>query len=521
VNHEKRMTPFQDSQVEKTLWSWVVAALAFAVVLTGFMGFLSWRSGSQATQEADWVGHTRAVEVALAETVKDAVDVETGARGYAATGDEVFLEPYQRGQAAVDVDLGRLRQLTADNPSEQRRLDVLQPQINARNEAAERTVQDRRVSGVVPEKASFLEGKRRMDEVRATITEMQSEEGRLLEQRTSKAQEARHSMGIVNAVSTLTGMVLLLLAGFGIGREITNNTRLHARLNVLNADLETRVEERTAELQAEMAERRKGEQEICRLNAHLEQRVRERTAELEAANKELEAFTYSVSHDLRAPLRHIGAFTKMLVEEHAAAIPPEAQHYLERIQQGTRRMGLLVDDLLNLARIGRQELRLQVTGLDSIARDVIAELGSESAGRIVEWKIGSLPYVEGDPALLKQVLQNLLSNALKYSRPRATAVIEIGQLQHHGSPVIFVRDNGVGFSMKYADKLFGVFQRLHRAEDFEGTGVGLATVQRIIHKHGGRVWAEAELDQGATFYFTLTAATVTAPQPAVATEIGA
>ena len=166
-------------------------------------------------------------------------------------------------------------------------------------------------------------------------------------------------------------------------------------------------------------------------------------------------------------------------------------------------MGQLVDELLTLARVGRQAPNLQVTGLNSLVQEVIGILQPEIEGRQVEWKITDLPFVECDPTLLKQVFQNLISNALKYSRPRAQAVIEIGQTRENGQPVVFVRDNGVGFSMKYADKLFGVFQRLHRSEDFEGTGVGLATVQRILKKHQGTAWAEAELDKGATFYFTL------------------
>ena len=225
--------------------------------------------------------------------------------------------------------------------------------------------------------------------------------------------------------------------------------------------------------------------------------------ELAASVQELEAFTYSVSHDLRAPLRHISGFSKILSEEYGSSLAPEAQHHLQRIQDGTHRMGMLVDDLLNLARLGRRDLSLQVAGLKSIADEVIAELGPDCEGRQVEWKIGDLPFVECDPGLIKQVFQNLLSNAVKFTRPRRPAVIEIGQETQAGTLVLFVRDNGVGFNMKYADKLFGVFQRLHRAEDFEGTGVGLATVQRIIQKHGGRIWAQAELDKGATFYFTL------------------
>jgi signal transduction histidine kinase/CheY-like chemotaxis protein len=243
--------------------------------------------------------------------------------------------------------------------------------------------------------------------------------------------------------------------------------------------------------------------ENARFATQLERRIEERTAELTNANKELEAFTYSVSHDLRAPLRHIKGFAEILAQDYGAQMEPRLRESLDRIREGTQRMAELVEDLLRLSQFGRTDLRWQVTALDSVLSEVLQELKSETEGRDIEWKIGALPQVNCDAALMKQVFVNLLSNALKYTRPRARPVIQVGILQEDPIPTLFVRDNGVGFDMRYADKLFGIFQRLHRSEDFEGTGAGLAIVQRILNRHHGRIWAEAEPERGATFYFTI------------------
>lgn len=250
----------------------------------------------------------------------------------------------------------------------------------------------------------------------------------------------------------------------------------------------------------DITERREAEEKIRQLNADLELRVRERTEELIAANREMEGFTYSVAHDLRAPLRHMDAFSKILMEDFSDNLPEEALRYLKAIRDGSRTLSRLVEDLLNLARIGRQELHREPVDMTEMLRTVISDVRADVPERNIEWRIQPLPMLECDPGLMRQVLVNIISNAVKYSRPRALAVIEIGPIQTESEKGFYVKDNGVGFDMKYLDKLFGVFQRLHRVEDFEGTGVGLAIVHRIVRKHGGRIWVEAALGEGATFY---------------------
>ena len=245
------------------------------------------------------------------------------------------------------------------------------------------------------------------------------------------------------------------------------------------------------------------DKEIRLLNADLERRVVARTAEFEAANKELEAFSYSVSHDLRAPLRHIDGFVELLTKHASSTLDEKGRRHLATISGAARKMGALIDDLLAFSRMGRAEMRKTSVNLASLAEEVVQDLKVDAKDRRVDWKFGPLPTVHGDPAMLRLVFQNLFSNAIKYSGPRDAARIEVDAQPQNGEIVVSVRDNGVGFDPTYAHKLFGVFQRLHGPTEFEGTGIGLANVRRIVSRHGGRTWAEGAIGQGATFYFSL------------------
>jgi K+-sensing histidine kinase KdpD len=276
----------------------------------------------------------------------------------------------------------------------------------------------------------------------------------------------------------------VLIASFaGVRRRIENDLT-HARDH----------------LQIELEHRKQQEGEILKLN----QELISRAAELESSNKELESFAYSVSHDLRAPLRHVVGFSELLQKQAASLVDDKSRRYIKTILDSSKRMGNLIDDLLSFSRIGRAETKKSLVNMEQLVKDVVSEIERETRDREIAWKIDALPVCYGDRSMLMVVLTNLISNAVKFTRMRTRAEIEIGCAHRDNDDVeVFVRDNGAGFDMQYANKLFGVFQRLHRADEFEGTGIGLATVQRIIHRHGGEVRAEGAVDEGASFYFSL------------------
>jgi len=302
-----------------------------------------------------------------------------------------------------------------------------------------------------------------------------------------------------------------ILGVFAAARDITKIRKAEVEILKLNLELEQKVIERTAELKEanenlknEIEERKRAEEEIRKLDEELKQHVRN----LEAANAELEAFSYSVSHDLRAPLRAIDGFSRIMLEDYSAKLDAEAGRLLNVIRTNTQKMGHLIDDLLSFSRIGRQKIKRGGVDMQALALGVIEDVKLSAPERKINprkinFKLGELPPARGDGAMLRQVLLNLISNAAKFTRGRAEANIEVCGNREGKEVVYCVSDNGVGFDMRYAGKLFGMFQRLHPAGDFEGTGVGLAIVQRIVHRHGGRVWAEGKVNEGARFYFTL------------------
>lgn len=479
-------------------------------IMTG-VGAVSYLSLLEYRQNAQWVTHTREVLEKTKEVMSQVKDAETGQRGYLLTGKEKYLEPYRSATGDIDQKLKALRRLTADNPNQQRRLNNLEPLIAKKLVLMEQAIKAR--SKDLESALQIIQtdqGQQSMEDIRMLTTAMEKEENELLKQRSIEANASAHQTTLLTIFGSILASAIVGLAAIITNQELVKRKRMEHSLQKARDELEIEVNKRTAELrntneelQAEINERKKAESEILRLNVQLEERVAERTAQLEATNKEMEAFSYSVSHDLRAPLRSIDGFSQALLEDYSDKLDALGQNYLQRVRAATQRMAQLIDDLLNLSRLTRSEMRYEEVDLSALVEAIATELHKTQPERQVEFAITPGLVTNGDTHLLRIVLENLLGNAWKFTGKHQKARIEFGLLHQDNTHVYFVRDDGTGFDMAYVEKLFGAFQRLHAMTEFEGTGIGLATVQRIIHRHGGRVWAESAVEQGATFYFTL------------------
>jgi signal transduction histidine kinase len=447
----------------------ILAGISLAFALLATAAVVSYRNTVRLIDDARSVAHTREVLSQLEAIASNVRTAEANQRGFLLTGDPAYLGPYDATLGRLHADLDSARKLTADNASQQQRLSALDPLVESRLELLRVGIETYRSEGADAAR-DFVRANNAlhlMDEIRDLTEEMKGEELRLLALRSAEAELSTRT-----AVATLIGgnlLAIVLVAGA------------------------------ISLLLRETAARRRAEARAVGLNEQLAQRV----VALDAVNRELEAFSYSVSHDLRAPLRSIDGFSQALLEDYSDRIDADGQDYLRRVRASSQRMAQLIDDLLGLSRVTRSELSRQQVDLSALARSVAGEIRHHEPDRRVEIVVHDGLTASADPRLLRILLENLIGNAWKFTAKAPEAHIEVGAEGKNGERVYYVKDNGVGFDMAYADKLFGAFQRLHAMTEFEGTGIGLATVQRVVSRHGGRIWAESAVERGATFYFTL------------------
>ncbi|MGQ0667082.1 MAG: sensor histidine kinase [Nitrospiraceae bacterium] len=390
-------------------------------------------------------------------------EAEDTHRRYLVTGEPLYLQAYQKVTEQKPTFVKYLQDLTQGSPRQQERVVLLDQLMDRQLRAEAGAIAQLNERGFEAVMKLALEGtaKQELGAIHRVIAELESYERQALRQRVMESAAGTTNTIVLLGIGALLQLVLLASVYYLIRHDITARRRVAAELQ------------------------RRGEL-------------------LEAANKELEAFSYSVSHDLRAPLRHIDGYASLLRKAVGESLDEKPARYLRTISASAKQLGQLIDDLLVFSRMGRQEMLHTAVNLDQLIKTVIYDLRLDLQGREISWRIDTLPEVRGDPSMLRQVFMNLIANAVKFTSTRPIAKIEIGvDRRSSGEVVIFVRDNGVGFEMQYAAKLFGVFQRLHRADEFEGTGIGLANVRRIVHRHGGRTWAEGMPDKGATFYVAL------------------
>jgi len=470
----------------KTNRVYVPILLLLAAVIIGLNTWLALSAVDSLVQSEYWVDHTWQCINQVERIISSTKDAETGNRGYLLTGDTSYLEPYLNATRDLPAELNRFGELTADNPAQLARLQNLRGAINRRLDLLQQGIERRRRGSVDSSHAMFLtgSGKLEMDNLRRIADQMEAAERALLIERTAVARtssrQVRYAVGLASLLDFL--LIVLLLRYFVRERQMRVASELDAeRLAVARAEAEEHADE------------------VRSLNATLENRVRLRTAELETTNHELEAFSYSVSHDLRAPLRTIDGFSLALEEDYANLVDDAGRDYIRRVRNGVQRMGQLIDALLQLSRITRADLNREDVDLSETAESIAADIRDGAPG--VAFRIESGLHASADPRLLNIALENLLGNAAKFSSKVAAPLVEFGW--DPKEKAWFVRDNGAGFDMIYADKLFNAFNRLHGDKDFTGSGIGLATVARVIHRHQGRIWANSVVNHGATFWFTL------------------
>ena len=472
-------------KVGHTLIPLILLAVTFVVTLNAWIAF---QAVDSLTKAEYLVEHTWQAINQTERIMSSAKDAETGNRGFLITGEDAYLAPYTSAVDELPGELDRFQSLTADNPEQQRNLAEMRQVVQRRLQLLEQGIEVRRKGSTASPELLHLSGtgKVEMDRLRAIADRMEFEEQRLLVIRAKDAARsafrARYAVVLASALD-----ILLIVMMF---RYFVRERRLRVNAEIANEQL--------AAAREEVEERA---QEVLALNATLEERVKQRTLELETTNRELEAFSYSVSHDLRAPLRTIDGFSLALEEDYAEAVDAVGRDYIHRVRTGVQRMGQLIDSLLQLSRITRAELLREPVDLTDLAESVAANLKEENSDRAIHISVEPGMKADGDPRLLRVALENLLGNAIKFSSKMPESLVSVGWDQERKA--WFVRDNGAGFDMHYADKLFNAFNRLHGDKDFKGSGIGLATVARVIRRHHGRIWAESTINHGATFWFTL------------------
>lgn len=466
----------------------IPALLLTAIAIVSINTWLAMRALTMLGASQFWVEHTWQVLNQVERIMGSTKDAETGARGFLITNDPDYLEPYSSGRAELPLELNDFAHLTEDNRSQQLQLVEMRAVLAERLDLLQQGVALRRAGRTDDVLALVLSGtgKAQMDHLRAIADSMEAEEHRLLLLRTadqrSAVRRSRFTLFLASALDLL--LIVFMFRYFTREREL----RLLAQRTATSlAVARTEIERKAVE--------------VHQLNITLEERVRVRTAELEATNRELEAFSYSVSHDLRAPLRTIDGFSLALEEDYTDAVDATGRDYIHRVRTGVQRMGQLIDALLQLSRITRGDITREPVDMSTMASSVAVNLREEYPGRDLNISIESGLQVEADPKLLRIALENLLGNAAKFTSKLDRPEIHFGLDKE--KQAYFVRDNGAGFDMFYAEKLFNAFNRLHGDKDFKGSGIGLATVARVIRRHHGRIWAEARVNYGATFYFTV------------------